>query len=113
MFAADVFESGLTVWQQLGAFIMHLIPSFILIAFLVIAWKWEYVGGMIFIIIGLALSPVVFSMNYRMNHSIWMSLSIILTITLPFVLVGILFIVSYRLKKKNTIPPTGKSSEGI
>lgn len=102
MFAADAFAPGLTIWQQLGAFFMHLIPSFILIAILVIAWKWEYVGGIIFIIIGLAFSPVVFSINYRMNHSIWMSLSIILIITLPFVLVGVLFIISHRLKKKNS-----------
>jgi hypothetical protein len=108
MFAADAFAPGLTIWQQLGAFFMHLIPSFILITFLVIAWKWEYVGGMIFIIIGLALSPVVFSINYRMNHSAWMSMGIILMITLPFVFVGILFLVSHRLKKKNTqkLPPT-------
>lgn len=103
MFAADAFAPGLTIWQQLGAFFMHLIPSFILITILVIAWKWEYVGGIIFIIIGLAFSPMVFSINYRMNHSIWMSLSIILIITVPFVLVGVLFIISHRLKKKN--PP--------
>ncbi len=107
MFAADAFAPGLTIWKQLGAFFMHLIPSFILITFLVIAWKWEYVGGMIFIILGLALSPVVFSINYKMNHSMWMSMGIILMITLPFVFVGILFLISHRLKKKNTriLPP--------
>ena len=36
LFAADAFSPELTIWQQLGAFIMHLIPSFILIAFLII-----------------------------------------------------------------------------
>ncbi len=105
MFAADAFAPGLTVWQQLGAFFMHLIPSFILIALLVIAWKWEYIGGILFMIIGLAFSPVVFSINYRMNHSIWMSLSTILIITMPFVLLGILFIISHRLKKKRSTTP--------
>jgi len=101
LFAADAFSPDLTIWQQLGAFIMHLIPSFVLLAFLIIAWKWEYIGGIIFTIIGLGFSPVVFVMNYRMNHSIWMSLGIILSITIPFVIVGILFIVSHKLKKKN------------
>ncbi len=101
LFAADAFSPELTIWQQLGAFIMHLIPSFILIAFLIIAWKWEYIGGIIFIIIGLGLSPFVFVHNYKMNDSIWMSLGIILSITIPFVIVGILFMVSHFLKKKN------------
>jgi len=85
---------------------MHLIPSFILLAFLIIAWKWEYAGGIIFLIIGIGLSPFVFMMNYNRNHSIWMSLGIILSITFPFVVVGILFIVSHFLKKKNLQPVT-------
>lgn len=68
MFAADAFEPGLTIWQQLGAFVMHLIPSFILIAFLVLAWKWELVGGIVFLVIGLGLSPFVLNLNYNRNH---------------------------------------------
>jgi len=101
LFAADAFAPELSIWQQLGAFIMHLIPSFILLALLIVAWKWELIGGIIFMIIGLGLSPFVFMHNYKMNHSIGMSLVIILSITIPFVIVGILFIVSHFLKKKN------------
>ena len=101
LFAADAFAPELTIWQQLGAFIIHLIPSFVLLAFLIVAWKWEYVGGLIFLIIGVVLSPIVFMHNYNMNHSVWMSLGIILIITIPFVIVGVLFMVSHSLKKKN------------
>ena len=100
LFALDAFEPGLTLWQQIGAFLIHLIPSFILLAILVVAWKWENIGGIIFIIIGLALSPFVFNMNFKMTHSIWMSLGIILMITIPFVVVGILFLMSYNRKRK-------------
>ena len=99
MFAADAFEPGLTIWQQLGAFFMHLIPSFILLGILILAWYKEFLGGIIFIIIGLVLTPFIFNHNYKMNESVWMSLGIILTITFPFILVGILFIVSHKLKK--------------
>jgi len=101
VFALDAFDPGLSIWKQLGAFFMHLIPSFILLAFLTIAWKWEFTGGIIFIIIGLVLTPFIFTMNYRMNESIMMSLGIIMTLTIPFVIVGILFITSHQLKKKN------------
>lgn len=102
MFALDAFAPGLTIWQQLAGFAMHLVPSYILITLLVIAWKWEYIGGIIFVFIGLLTSPFVFNLNYNMNHSVWMSLSIILMITFPFVVVGILFLVSNSMKKKET-----------
>lgn len=101
LFAADAFAPGLTIWQQIGGFFIHLIPSFILLAFLIVAWKWELIGGIIIMVIGLVLSPFVFMLNYNRNHSFWMSLGIILMITIPFVVVGILFIVSHSLKKKN------------
>ena len=101
LFAVDAFKPGLTIWQQLGAFVIHLIPSFVLLAFLIIAWNREYIGGILFIIIGVAASPWVFTHNYEMNHSVWLSLGIIMVITIPFVIVGVLFIMSHFLKKKN------------
>ncbi len=101
LFAADSFAPGLTIWQQLGGFLMHLIPSFILLALLIVAWKWERIGGIIFMAIGLGLSPFILMLNYNRNHSIGMSLVIILTITIPFFVVGILFLISHNIKKKN------------
>ena len=100
LFALDAFQPNLTIWQQIGAFLMHLIPSFILLALLLIAWKWEYIGGIIFTIIGLGFSPFIFKHNYDMNHSVWMSLSIITMITFPFVIVGILFIMNHFYNKR-------------
>lgn len=100
VFALDAFESGRTLWQQIGAFAKHLIPSFILIILLLVAWKWEFVGGIIFTVIGIGLSPFVFMLNYRMNHSVLMSLGIITIITIPFIIVGILFIISHKKKAK-------------
>jgi hypothetical protein len=104
VFAADAFGPGRSIQEQLGDFIMHLIPSFILLAILFVAWKWELIGGILFLLIGLGLSPFIYRMNYDMNHSVWMSLGIILAITVPFIIVGILFIMSHYLKKKNPGP---------
>ena len=101
LFAPDAFVPGLTIWRQLGAFFIHLIPSFILLAFLIVAWKWELIGGIIFMVLGLAFSPFIFIHNYNMNHSVGMSLFIIMLITFPLFLVGILFLISNRLKKQN------------
>jgi Tfp pilus assembly protein PilN len=101
MFALDAFDPRLTIWQQLLGFVIHMIPSFILIALLIVAWKWELAGGIIFILIGLAFLPFIFTHNYAMNHSVWISLMVISLINLPFVVVGILFLISWHLKKKN------------
>jgi hypothetical protein len=48
------------------------------------------------------LSPVVFIHNYRMNESIGMSLGVIMAITGPFIVVGMLFVISSRPKKNYT-----------
>ena len=102
LFAADAFASGLTIWQQLGGFLIQLIPSFILLAFLIVAWKWEFIGGIIFVVIGLVTSPLVFILNHNRNQlSIGASLKNVLMITFPFIIVGVLFIISNSLKKKN------------
>lgn len=100
LFALDAFSPDLSFWQQIKAFIMHLIPSFILLAVLILAWKKELIGGILFMVIGIGLSPWVFSHNYQMNHSIMMSLGIIMVITMPFAIVGLLFLVSHFKKNK-------------
>ena len=99
LFALDAFDPKLTLWEQITGFIIHLIPSFLLMLILLLAWKKELIGGIVFTIIGLGFSPLVFMHNFRMNHSVWMSLSIIALITIPFSIVGILFIMSHYRKK--------------
>jgi hypothetical protein len=103
MFALDSFDPKYTLWVQLETFFMHLIPTYILILFLFIAWKWELVGGLILMGFALILSPFIFFMNYSMNHSVWISLSVILMINFPFILTGGLFVLSYYLKKKKRL----------
>ena len=100
LFALDSFDSNKTILQQIGDFLMHLIPSFGLIIILIVAWKWEFIGGIIFILIGLGFSPFIFKHNYNMNHSVDLSLQTVFIITMPFVVVGILFIVSHFKKRK-------------
>ncbi|HET6417385.1 MAG TPA: hypothetical protein VFG22_13900 [Polyangiales bacterium] len=101
MFALDAFEGTHTLWEQLGHFFMHLIPSFVLLIVFFVATKWELIGGILFTLIGVALSPPLFILNYRMNESIGMSLGVIMAITGPFIVVGILFVISSRLKKNH------------
>ena len=100
IFALDAFSEGASFWQQLGGFFIHLIPSFFLLIILVLSWKRELIGGIFFTVAGLVLTPFIYNKNYDMNNSVIMSLGIVLMITIPFVVVGVLFILSYYLKKK-------------
>jgi prolipoprotein diacylglyceryltransferase len=101
MFALDSFSSERTLWQNAGAFLMHLVPSFVLTGILIVAWKWEKIGGIILTVVGIVLSILVFMLNFKRNHSLWMSLLIVLMICIPFVVAGVLFIISdYRKRKE-------------
>lgn len=109
MFALDSFSEGASFWDQLGAFLVHLIPSFVLLIILLVSWRRELIGGILFMVIGLGLTPFIYNMNYHMNNSVMMSLGIVLMITIPFVVVGALFIMGYYFRKKN--PPVETHQE--
>ncbi|MAT97213.1 MAG: hypothetical protein CL608_08735 [Anaerolineaceae bacterium] len=49
IFALDVFGEGYNFWETLVALFMHLIPTFIIVIALLIAWRWERVGAALFI----------------------------------------------------------------
>jgi len=101
MFALDSFSSERTFWQNTAAFLMHLIPSFVLLAILIVAWKWEKIGGTILIIVVVVLSVSVFNLNYNQRHfTLWQSIRNVSILCLPFVIAGILFILSHSAKKK-------------
>ncbi len=51
-FAQDVVGEGYGFWGTILALTMHLIPTMIILAALVIAWRWEAVGGILFIALG-------------------------------------------------------------
>jgi hypothetical protein len=102
MFALDAFDPKLSIWQQIGGFLIHLVPSFILTGLLIFAWKYELVGGIIITALALGTAPSLFVGNYRGNHSVWISLGVIAMINMPFIITGVLFILSFFLKKKNS-----------
>jgi hypothetical protein len=82
VFALDAFTDHSGFWQRLAALGMHLIPTAVLVIALVVAWKWEFVGGIVFLLLGVAYGITV-------RHIHW---SAHLLITLPLSLIGAMFI---------------------
>ncbi len=53
LMSLDVFTEGASSWEIIVGLFMHNIPVFILLAVLIIAWKHEIVGGVVFILAGI------------------------------------------------------------
>jgi hypothetical protein len=56
VFALDVFSEGRASGEALAGFLLHLIPAAIVLAAVAAAWRWELIGGAIFL--GLAVAYV-------------------------------------------------------
>ncbi len=95
LFSLDVFDSGLDFWGTLLGLFIHNIPSLILLIFLIISWKYEIVGGIVFILAGLAYIMMVF-MNPVFE---WYMISWSAIIAGPAFLIGALFLVNWFKKK--------------
>ncbi len=101
MFSLDAFGSNKSLGEQLLDWVMHMLPSFVFIALLILAWYKEFVGGIIFISLSVLFSVFVFLINFNRNQfSLAFSLLVTLVIGLPFVLVGVLFLLNHSVKKK-------------
>ncbi len=91
LFALDSFDPKLTLIQQILGFLIHLIPSFLLVGLLVVAWRYKLAGGIAFIVLGVAFGIFLFLWNFRMNQNVWITLGIVASLALPFVISGVLF----------------------
>jgi hypothetical protein len=95
LFALDIFSSSELFDQKLIGFLIHLIPSFILIIILIISWEKPFIGGIIFIFLGVILTSlmITFSVVHTPHPGINFVVSQILIIPLPLILIGLLFII--------------------
>jgi hypothetical protein len=84
LFALDIFSQDYTGWELIFALVMHLVPSFVAVVFIVIAWKWEHIGGWLFILLG---GAYIFIGRFE--------LMAILIFTLPLVVIGVLYLVHH------------------
>jgi len=84
LFALDAFE-GQGFWASLPGFLLHLVPSFILLATVLVAWRHAGVGAAVFL--GLAA----FYAIVASRHPAW-----VVGISGPLALVGVLYLLNWR-----------------
>ncbi len=88
LFAADMFGEGFS-WLAL---FMHLIPSIIALVALIVAWRYEYVGGIVFIALGTGYILMVWGSFLLVTY---------IVISGPAIIVGILFLLNELVLKRN------------
>jgi hypothetical protein len=89
LFALDAFSLGKPFIEALSDFVIHLIPSFVLLALVGASWRWAWIGGVAFI--GLA---ALYAMTMARGHLDWM-----IVISGPLTVVGALFLWSWGHRK--------------
>ena len=86
VFTLDVFSEGYGLWQTIGALLLHLVPTFIVVIALVIAWRWEWVGTVLF------SALAVFYVVWTWGRFPWVTY---LSISGPLGLMGVLFLFNW------------------
>lgn len=85
LFALDAFAGGKTLGEALPDFALHLVPTLVLLAVVVLSWRWEGVGGWVFIGLSVAYAFV------ARDHVSW-----VLCISAPLFAAGVLYRWSWR-----------------
>ena len=86
LFALDVVGEGYGLWGTILALLMHLIPTGVILIVLAISWRWEWVGGVLFIALGVLYLVLAWG---RLHWSAY------LVISGPLFLVGVLFLINW------------------
>jgi hypothetical protein len=98
LFALDVLQDQLGVAETILALFMHLVPTFLVVLALGVAWRWPGSGGLLFILLAVGLLFLIAGPGpFRM---IEMSGSVYLIVAGPLYLIGALFFLSSRFPGK-------------
>ena len=94
VFALDVFGEHLPFGRMVLALFMHLVPTFLLVGFLVLAWRWPWIGALGFTGMGL-LYAWFLTTRFARFHWDWLAL-----IGGPAFLMGGLFLANWLWRRE-------------
>ncbi len=101
LFSLDVFEiPNQNAGEVALRLLIHNIPALALLFILIISWKYEIVGGVVFILAGIAY--IIVSVFNQIEWYFIISWG--LQIAGPAFLIGILFLMNWKQKKNHKAP---------
>lgn len=93
LFSFDAFSGNDPILDKLAGFLIHMLPSLVMILFLVLTWKRPAAAGVIFILLGVVFT--FFFNTYEQAASFF-------TISLIPVLTGLMFLVPAMIRRKTS-----------
>jgi hypothetical protein len=91
VFALDVFGEGYGFWKTILALLIHLIPTWLVLAVLAASWRWPWVGAVLFP----ALVCLYIAWTALRMH--WLAY---LLIAGPLFLLGVLFLLDWLVRHR-------------
>jgi hypothetical protein len=98
LMSLDIFGNNYTFWETILGLFMHNIPALILLVVLIISWKHELVGAIVFALAGLLYIAMILK-NIFTDFSVLYQLFWTLQISAPAFLIAYLFYLNYKRKK--------------
>ncbi len=96
LFALDMFGGEAPLIEKIGGFLIHLIPSFVLVIILIISWNRPLLGGIAFIIMS-----ILFTIRFRTYNHIFSFFAFTVTLAVC----GILYLIAYKMGKRKVQSP--------
>lgn len=90
IFSFDVFGGGRGFWTTALALLLHLIPTAVILAVLAISWRREWVGSVIFTLLGILYIVWAWGRLPWPAH---------IMVAGPLILIGILFWINWHNRK--------------
>ncbi|HSC26080.1 MAG TPA: hypothetical protein VLD67_02335 [Vicinamibacterales bacterium] len=84
LFALDAFSPDKSFIEALPGFVIHLVPAFLVLAIVAASWRWQWLGGVTLIALGVAYAVAV---SWRLD---WVAV-----ISGPLLVTGVLFLFSW------------------
>ena len=97
LFSLDMFGTEASLLEQVGGFLIHSIPSIIMIVLLVFAWKWPAVGFVAFLAAGILSAAFFVRDIYALPN--------LLLFVLPTLLIACLFYIDWKWLKPSSPAP--------
>ena len=103
---ARIAGIALAVWlgvfsldsKSVAEFLVHNIPSVVVLAAVVVGWRWPGWGAVVFAVLGAAITWLLFHRHYQDPLNL-LVLNTLLFIIAPFVLVAAMFLVEWLLAR--------------
>ena len=88
-FGLDVFASEAPLWQNLVGFLIHSLPLIVLLAILVLSFRWPLAAGIVFLLA--ALAPFLF-----LSNALWVNA----LLAAPAALAGALLVIGSLTRRR-------------